>query len=138
MIWGWGCVGRKLWSKWAHCEDLFFKLLHLDDIQIIRVSVIGKLRMRDHHCLVIASSLAHAHGHGRSPAIINIMMLISATCACWCVVRQVRESHSTVRDGRTGQQTVTISRGLGDKVRSSGVCLVLLAVTTLLSPSHCC
>mmetsp|Transcript_24577 Transcript_24577/g.62426 ORF Transcript_24577/g.62426 Transcript_24577/m.62426 type:complete len:390 (-) Transcript_24577:2695-3864(-) len=29
----------------------------------------------------------------------------------------VRESQSTVRDGRTGQQTITVARGLGDKER---------------------
>jgi hypothetical protein len=34
---------------------------------------------------------------------------------------QVRETQSTVRDGRTGQQSITISRGLKDKVRAAAL-----------------
>ncbi len=36
-------------------------------------------------------------------------------CVCVC---QVREVQRTVRDGRTGQQSMTITRGLGDKEKT--------------------
>jgi hypothetical protein len=41
---------------------------------------------------------------------------------------QVRETQSSVRDGRTGQHAMTISRGLGDKVIAGVDCVTMYCV----------
>lgn len=48
---------------------------------------------------------------------------LSYSVICRCSLDlQVREMQKTVRDGRTGHESMTIQRGMGEKVRQAVLC----------------